>query len=161
MLWGRNCDRFGPLDFKPKSLQDGWGDDWPISYDDVAPYYDRVEALIGVSGGTQEVPNTPIGKNLLPPFRPRCGELLIKKGAAKLGIPVLPYPLAVLSQPYDDRAPCHYCGACNYGCDTRVALQQFGSAPSQAASETQLHAAHPRCRSPECCWIRIPARLGE
>jgi len=118
LLWGRNCDRFGPLDFKPKSLQDGWGDDWPISYDDVAPYYDRVEPLIGVSGGTQEVPNTPIGKKLLPPFRPRCGELLIKKGAAKLGIPVLPYPLAVLSQPYDDRAPCHYCGACNYGCDT-------------------------------------------
>ena len=37
LLWGRNTDRFGPLDFKPKSLQDGWGEDWPISYDDVAP----------------------------------------------------------------------------------------------------------------------------
>jgi choline dehydrogenase-like flavoprotein len=119
LLWGRNVDRFGPLDFKPKSLQDGWGEDWPISYDDVAPYYDRVEALIGVSGSLEEVYNTPSGKKLLPPFRPRCGELLIKKGAAKLGIKALPYPLAVLSQPYDDRAPCHYCGACNYGCDTR------------------------------------------
>ena len=119
LLWGRNTDRFGPLDFKPKSLQDGWGEDWPISYDDVAPYYDRVEALIGVAGGSEEVFNTPVGKNLLPPFRPRCGELFIKKGANKLGIKVLPYPLAVLSQPYDDRAPCHYCGACNYGCDTR------------------------------------------
>ncbi|MEW5977321.1 MAG: GMC family oxidoreductase [Acidobacteriota bacterium] len=118
LLWGRNCDRFGPLDFKPKSLQDGWGDDWPISYDDVAPYYDRVEALIGVSGSSEEVYNTPSGKKLLPPFRPRCGELLIKKGAARLGIKVLPYPLAVLSQPYDDRAPCHFCGACNFGCDT-------------------------------------------
>jgi choline dehydrogenase-like flavoprotein len=119
LLWGRNVDRFGPLDFKPKSLQDGWGEDWPISYDDVAPYYDRVEALIGVSGSLEEVYNTPSGKELLPPFRPRCGELLIKKGAAKLGIKALPYPLAVLSQPYDNRAPCHYCGACNYGCDTR------------------------------------------
>ncbi len=37
-LWGRETERFGPLDFKPKSLQDGWGEDWPISYDDVAPY---------------------------------------------------------------------------------------------------------------------------
>lgn len=119
LLWGRNTDRFGPLDFKPKSLQDGWGEDWPIRYEDVAPYYDRVEALIGVAGGSEEVFNTPIGKNLLPPFRPRCGELLIEKGAAKLGIKVLPYPLAVLSKPYDDRPPCHYCGACNYGCDTR------------------------------------------
>ena len=119
LLWGRNTDRFGPLDFKPKSLQDGWGEDWPIGYEDVAPYYDHVENLIGVAGGTEEVFNTPIGKNLLPPFRPRCGELLIKKGAAKLGIKVLPYPLAVLSKPYDDRPPCHYCGACNFGCDTR------------------------------------------
>jgi len=119
-LWGRGCDRFGPLDFKPKTLQDGWGDDWPISYEDVEPYYDRVEQLIGVAGGREDVYNTPTGKHLLPPFNPRCGELLIKKGAAKLGIKVLSKPLAVLSQPYDGRPPCHYCGACNWGCDVRA-----------------------------------------
>jgi len=118
-LWGRGCDRFGPLDFKPRSLQGGWGDDWPVNYDDVAPYYDKVESLIGVSGGSEDVYNTPTGKNLMPPFNPRCGELLIKKGAEKLGIKVLPMPLAVLSQAYDGRPPCHYCGACNHGCDTR------------------------------------------
>jgi choline dehydrogenase-like flavoprotein len=118
-LWGRGCDRFGPLDFKPKSTQGGWGEDWPIGYDDVAPYYEKVERLIGVSGGSQDVYNTPSGKNLLPPFNARCGEMLIKKGAAKLGIPVVPKPLAVLSQSYDGRPPCHYCGACNFGCDTK------------------------------------------
>ncbi|HLY60803.1 MAG TPA: GMC family oxidoreductase [Terriglobia bacterium] len=118
-LWGRGCDRFGPLDFKPKSMQGGWGEDWPISYDDVAPYYERVERLIGVSGGSEDVYNTPTGKNLLPRFNARCGEMLIKKGAAKLGIPVLSKPLAVLSQPYDGRPPCHFCGACNFGCDTK------------------------------------------
>jgi choline dehydrogenase-like flavoprotein len=116
-LWGRGCDRFGPLDFKSKSLQDGWGDDWPISYEDVEPYYDRVEQLIGVAGSPEEVYNTPSGKHLLPPFNARCGEMLVKKGATKLGIKVLPKPLAVLSQPYDGRPPCHYCGACNWGCD--------------------------------------------
>jgi choline dehydrogenase-like flavoprotein len=119
-LWGRGCDRFGPLDFKPKTLQDGWGDDWPISYEDVEPYYDKVEQLIGVSGGSEDVYNTPTSKHLLPPFNPRCGELLIKKGVAKLGIKVLSKPLAVLSQPYDGRPPCHYCGACNWGCDVRA-----------------------------------------
>jgi len=119
LLWGRGCDRFGPLDFKAKSMQDGWGEDWPITYEDVAPYYDKVEELIGVAGGSQDVYNTPTGKRLLPPFNPRCGELLIKKGAEKLGINVVAKPLAVLSQPYDGRPPCHYCGACNYGCDTR------------------------------------------
>jgi choline dehydrogenase-like flavoprotein len=117
-FWGRGVDRFGPLDFKPKSLEDGWGDDWPISYDDVAPYYDRVEALIGVSGGHEDVYNTPTGKHLLPPFNPRCGELLIKKGAEKLGIKVVPLPLAVLNGDYDGRPSCHFCGACNFGCDT-------------------------------------------
>ncbi len=119
LFWGRGVDRFGPLDFKAKSLQDGWGDDWPITYEDVAPYYDKVEALIGVAGGNEDAPNTPSGKKLLPPFRARCGEMLVKKGAEKLGIKVLAKPLAVLSRPYDGRPACHYCGACNFGCDTR------------------------------------------
>jgi choline dehydrogenase-like flavoprotein len=119
LLWGRVVDRFGPLDFRGKSLQDGWGEDWPISYEDVAPYYDRVEALIGVSGRSEQVFNTPSGENLLPPYRPRCGELLLKKGAAKLGIKVLPEPIAVINQPYDGRPGCHYCGHCGAGCDTR------------------------------------------
>lgn len=114
--WGRGCDRFGPLDFKAKSLQDGWGEDWPISYEDVAPYYDAVEQFIGVSGSPEGVYNTPSGSHLLPPFNPRCGELLIKKGAEKLGIKVRPKPLAVLSKPYHDRPECHYCGGCNWGC---------------------------------------------
>jgi len=117
-VWGRSCDRFGPLDFKPKSLQDGWGDDWPVTYDDVAPYYDHVEKLIGVSGLSDGVYNSPCGKNLLPAFHPRCGELLVKRGAEKLGIKVIPLQLAVLSQNYDGRPECHYCGACNHGCDT-------------------------------------------
>lgn len=114
--WGRGCDRFGPLDFKAKSLQDGWGEDWPISYEDVASYYDAVEQFIGVSGSPEGVYNTPSGSHLLPPFNPRCGELLIKKGAEKLGIKVRPKPLAVLSKPYHDRPECHYCGGCNWGC---------------------------------------------
>src|SRR2546426_1543070 len=118
-LWGRGCDRFGPLDFKAKSMQDGWGEDWPLTYEDVAPYYDKVEELIGVAGGSEDVYNTPTGKHLLPPFNARCGELLIKKGAEKLGIKVVAKPLAVLSRAYDGRPPCHFCGACNYGCDTR------------------------------------------
>jgi choline dehydrogenase-like flavoprotein len=119
LFWGRGSDRFGPLDFKAKSQQDGWGEDWPISYDEVEPYYDRVEQLIGVAGSTEGVPNSPMGKHLLPPFNPRCGELLIQKGASKLGIKTIPLPIANLSQPYDGRMPCHFCGSCNYGCQTR------------------------------------------
>ncbi|HMI51614.1 MAG TPA: GMC family oxidoreductase [Candidatus Saccharimonadales bacterium] len=118
LVWGRESGRFGPLDFKPKSLQDGFGEDWPFTYDDLAPYYDKTEALIGVSGGGEEVYNSPASKNALPPFHARCGEWLIKKGAAKLGMKTVSMPLAVLSKPYDNRLACHYCGACNFGCDT-------------------------------------------
>ena len=118
LVWGRESGRFGPLDFKPKSLQDGFGEDWPISYEDLAPYYDKVETLIGVAGGGEDVYNSPANKKTLPAFRPRCGEWLVKKGAAKLGIRAVKFPLAVLSKPYDGRLACHYCGACNFGCDT-------------------------------------------
>jgi len=118
LVWGRESGRFGPLDFKPRSLQDGFGEDWPITYEELAPYYDKVEALIGVAGGGEDVYNSPANKNILPAFRPRCGEWLIKKGAAKLGIKTVAFPLAVLSKPYDNRLACHYCGACNFGCDT-------------------------------------------
>jgi choline dehydrogenase-like flavoprotein len=84
----------------------------------MAPYYDHIEKLIGVSGISEGVHNSPCGQFLLPGFRPRCGEWLIKRGAEKLGMKVLPLQLAVLSQNYDGRPACHYCGACNNGCDS-------------------------------------------
>lgn len=118
LVWGRESMRFGPLDFKPKSLQDGFGEDWPFAYEDLAPYYDKTEGLIGVSGGPEGFFNSPANKNSLPGFRAKCGEALVRKGAAKLGIKAASVPLAVLSKEYDGRLPCHYCGACNYGCDT-------------------------------------------
>ena len=118
LVWGRESCRFGPLDFKPKSLQDGFGEDWPISYEDIEPYYDKTETLIGVSGGPDGFYNSPANKNSLPGFHARCGEALVRKGAAKLGIKAASNPLAVLSKRYDGRYPCHYCGACNFGCDT-------------------------------------------
>ncbi len=92
--------------------------EWPVNFDDVAAYYDQIEKLIGVSGISDGVYNSPCGRNLLPGFRPRCGEWLIQRGAEKLGIKVLPLQLAVISQDYDGRPVCHYCGACNNGCDT-------------------------------------------
>ena len=170
-LWGRGCDRFGPLDFKAKSLQDGFGEDWPLTYDDVAPYYDKVEALIGVAGGSEDVDNTPTGKHLLPPFRARCGEWLIKKGAEKLGLKVLAKPLAVLSRDYDGRPKCHFCGACNYGCDTASRyssvdvliprLLKLKNFTLRYSNPVQTIRASPRTfqKSQECSGTESPASL--
>jgi choline dehydrogenase-like flavoprotein len=117
ITWGRVSMRFAEWDFKPRSMQDGDGQDWPIEYKDVAPYYDRVERLIGVCGNRDGLAVVPDGI-YLPPLRMRCGEQLLKKGGAKLGIPVIASRKAVLTEKYDGRAPCHYCDGCDRGCET-------------------------------------------
>ena len=113
--WGRISLRFGPKDFKRKSI-DGLGDDWPIGYDDVKPYYDRIDKLIGVFGTNEGLPNDPDGI-FLPPPKPRLHELFIKNSAAKVGVPVIPSRLSILTQKInDERGQCFYCAQCNRGC---------------------------------------------
>jgi choline dehydrogenase-like flavoprotein len=100
--WGRIALRMGPYDFKPRS-RDGMGIDWPYGYEDLAPYYDKVESLIGVFGsneGLENTPNSPEGV-LLPAPKPRAYELLIQKACAGLKIPVIPSHLAILTQLLD------------------------------------------------------------
>jgi choline dehydrogenase-like flavoprotein len=106
--WGRISLRNGPYDFKPRS-RDGLGFDWPINYEDVAPYYDKVEMLVGIYGtneGLENTPNSPEGC-LLPPPAMRAGEQFARaKTKTKLGLPVIPIHRAVLSARQDaERIP--------------------------------------------------------
>jgi choline dehydrogenase-like flavoprotein len=146
--WGRIALRNGPYDFKPRS-RDGLGFDWPIGYEDVAPYYDKVEMLIGVYGtneGRENTPNSPAGI-LLPPPKARIGELLARQRGRGLGIPVIPAHRAVLSRPLDhrnipaklhpgngraqrliaadmqNRAQCFWATSCGRGCAIRANYQ--------------------------------------
>lgn len=113
--WGRISLRFGPNDFKRKSI-DGLGDDWPIGYDDVKPYYDRVDKLIGVFGTNEGRYNDPDGY-FLPPPKPRLHELFIQEGAAKAGVTVIPGRLSMLTRPINkERQVCFYCSQCNRSC---------------------------------------------
>ena len=114
--WGRISLRFGPDDFRRKSL-DGLGDDWPISYNDLAPYYDRVDDLVGIFGTNEDLPNHPGGR-FQPPPRPRCYELYVKQACDRMDITCIPARLSVITKPLNNRAPCHYCGQCNRGCMT-------------------------------------------
>ena len=114
--WGRISLRFGPDDFKGKSL-DGLGDDWPIGYDDIAPYYDKVDRLVGIFGNNDGFYNEPDGQ-FLPPPAPRVHELLVMQGAKKIGMPVLANRLSILTRPHNGRAACHYCSQCGRGCST-------------------------------------------
>jgi choline dehydrogenase-like flavoprotein len=113
--WGRISLRFGPKDFKRRSI-DGLGDDWPIGYDDVAPFYDKVDKLIGVFGSKENLPNDP-DSIFLPPPKPRLHELIISNAGKSLNIPVIPSRLSILTKPINnERGACFYCRQCNRGC---------------------------------------------
>lgn len=113
--WGRISLRFGPKDFKRRSI-DGLGDDWPIGYEDVKPYYDRIDQLIGVFGTNEGLENDPDGI-FLPPPKPRLHELMIRNAGRKAGVPVIPSRLSVLTKKInDERGQCYYCAQCNRGC---------------------------------------------
>jgi choline dehydrogenase-like flavoprotein len=146
--WGRISLRNGPYDFKPHS-RDGLGFDWPIAYQDLAPYYDKVELLIGVYGTNEGLENTPDSAEgcLLPPPAPLVSDLLIAQRAKRLGITVIPGHKAVLTQPLDyrrtparlhpasesaqrilaedmkKRATCIFATPCGRGCSIRANYQ--------------------------------------
>jgi choline dehydrogenase-like flavoprotein len=115
--WGRISLRFGPDDFRRKSI-DGLGDDWPITYDDLKPYYDKIDRFIGIFGtNLAQFPNEPDGI-FLPPPAPRCYELLIKRACGKLNVPSVPSRLSILTRDHNGRPACHYCSQCGRGCST-------------------------------------------
>ncbi|HET9159875.1 MAG TPA: GMC family oxidoreductase, partial [Caulobacteraceae bacterium] len=122
--WARNSFRMGPYDFKPHT-RDGIGVDWPIGYQDLAPWYDRVEKLVGVYGensGLENHPNSGPG-SLLPAPKFRAWESFLKAGGDDLGIPVVPARRAVLSRKIDEREQCFWASGCGRGCGIGAAFQ--------------------------------------
>jgi len=146
--WGRMSLRNGPYDFKPHS-RDGLGFDWAIGYEDVDPYYTKVEMLVGIYGtneGLENTPNSPEGV-LLPAPKARASELYLQKHAKKLRVPVIPIHRAVLTRPLDAdsipaklhpgnawaqklvadgmraRAACFWATDCGRGCSLRANYQ--------------------------------------
>jgi choline dehydrogenase-like flavoprotein len=121
--WGRISLRFGPDDFRKKSI-DGLGEDWPITYDDIKPYYDKVDKLIGVFGSKENLPNDPDGF-FLPPPKPRLHEMFYIKGARKSNVKVMPSRLSILTKRINnERGVCFYCRQCARSC---MAYADFSS----------------------------------
>ena len=115
--WARESYRFSDFEFKAAS-RDGYGEDWPISYKELEPYYDRVESFIGVSGSHEGLEQFPDGR-FLPPMNLSCGGRLAKKIIEeKFGWRVMPDRVANLTVEHNGRPACHYCGTCQRGCHT-------------------------------------------
>jgi choline dehydrogenase-like flavoprotein len=162
--WGRISLRNGPYDFKAHG-RDGLGFDWPLSYDDVAPYYDKVERLIGVYGtseGLENTPNSPDGC-LLPPPAPLISDYLVQQRAGRLGIPIIPGHRAVLTRQLDfkrspallhpgnlkaqkiiaahmqQRSACLWATDCGRGCSVRANYQSTTVHLPPALATGNLH----------------------
>jgi len=115
--WARESYRFSDNEFKAAS-RDGYGEDWPISYKELEPYYDLVESYIGVSGSHEGLPQMPDGK-FLPPMNLSCGALQAKEVIErKFGWRVMPDRVANLTVDHRGRPACHYCDQCQRGCYT-------------------------------------------
>jgi choline dehydrogenase-like flavoprotein len=136
--WGRIALRFAPVDFKSRST-DGMGDDWPITYEEVAPYYDKVESYIGVFGTKENISSAPDGVFMTPP-PPRCTETLVKKACDKAKVLCIPSRMAIITKPLNGRAACHYCGQCGRGCVTasNFSSSQVMIPPAQATGRLTL-----------------------
>jgi choline dehydrogenase-like flavoprotein len=136
-FWGRSSARFGDIDFRAASL-DGYDVDWPLTYEEVAPYYSRVERMIGVSSSVQNRPSNPDGE-YLPPFNFRCLDHILQKGAEKIGVPYLHDRIAQLTENHEGFPRCHFCGACTFGCDTGSFFSSSWRFVPKAEATKNLH----------------------
>src|SRR6266704_1875687 len=114
-VWGRVSLRFSDLDFNSAS-HDGFGEDWPLGYKDLAPYYDLVEKYVGICGSKEGRDHLPDGQ-FQPPMALTCQEsLFCDRLKTKMGRFGMSARSANLTRPLSGRGACHYCGPCERGC---------------------------------------------
>ncbi|HTV54172.1 MAG TPA: GMC family oxidoreductase [Terriglobia bacterium] len=123
-VWGRQSYRLSDLDFKAAS-HDGYGVDWPLSYTDVAPYYDIVESYVGITGIQERVYELPDGR-FQAPMAMTCTERLLRSQLKeKFGRTLTLGRSANLTETINGRPPCHYCGPCERGCITHSYFNSY------------------------------------
>jgi len=117
LTWARQSYRLSPLDFNAAD-HDGYGENWPVTYAEMVPYYETVERYAGISGesvGLMQFPDS----IMQPAMEMTCGEKYFKeKVNARFDRSVTIGRAAILTKPLNGRQPCHYCGPCEHGCIT-------------------------------------------
>jgi choline dehydrogenase-like flavoprotein len=115
MLWNAVALRFSQRDFKGRTYE-GAGEDWPIDYADLAPYYEAIEREVGVCGNRDGLEDLPDGV-FQPPVPLKCSDEILKRAASSLGASIIHVRKATLTVATNARLACHFCGNCMAGCD--------------------------------------------
>jgi choline dehydrogenase-like flavoprotein len=128
IMWGRQVYRWSDLDFEANA-KDGHGNDWPIRYTDIAPWYSHVEKFIGVTGAKEGLSQLPDGE-FLPPMAMSASERhgreqILKKFGGERVMTI--GRAAILTENHNGRLACHYCGPCERGCVTHSYFNSIGS----------------------------------
>lgn len=139
--------RMHPEDFRMKTLF-GRGADWPMSYEDLQPYYDRVQEQVGLSGdATLETWRPPGAPYPLPPLKLFPQAQVLAAGFDKIGVRLAPMPAAILSENYKGRPGCIYDGWCDAGCPIgALANPLVTDLPTAIASGAELRNDSPATR---------------
>jgi len=115
MLWNAVALRLSQRDFKGRT-HDGAGEDWPVDYKDIAPYYDAIEREVGVCGNRDGLEDLPDGE-FLPPVPLKCSDEILQRAARSLGATLIHVRKSTRTVPTATRPACHFCGNCMAGCD--------------------------------------------
>jgi len=133
--WNAVAWRFSQRDFKGKDHDGGAGENWPLDYRELAPYYDSIEREVGVCGNRDGLVDLPDGE-FLPPVPMKCSDVLLQRGAARLGVKIIHVRKATLSRPKFGRPACHYCGNCMAGCDVAAKYNSYDAQILPAMRQT-------------------------
>ena len=138
LLWSKHCYRLSDLDFEANG-KEGVGIDWPIRYKDIAPWYDKIEAYVGISGNRDGIANLPDG-NYLPPFEMNAFEKHIKERLRKSfeGRDLIIGRMAILTQDHNGRKKCHGRNLCYRGCIFGAPYSSNAAALPDAAKTGKL-----------------------
>lgn len=117
--WNAACLRFSADDFRERSLH-GIEEDWPISYEELAPFYDYVEREMSVFGTRENLSVLPDGNFVAESPRLRCSEVIAQRKLKKIGVNLIPTRKSVLLKGRGQRGACHFCGHCMDVCDVRA-----------------------------------------
>ena len=138
--WGRMSYRLSDIDFKA-ATHDGFGDDWPISYSELAPYYDRAEGVHRRERLARQLAAA-AGRKIHAAMKLNCGEQLLRKGAEKTGRNGIPMRVAqITGKPgahMRGRYKCHFCGNCGDGCDVGAMFNSVASTLPVAAATGRM-----------------------